>query len=149
MSNGVDFKKLALDLRSQLTTAQSELARVQKISDNYFTLYADSARELAALREELAKRGQQIIEIADQRNAAEQRNASLIAFANELTSAAFEGGSFDGGDIQDIAVKHGLMRIENRDDECGEACACREYGFPAECYRKTELIKPTESGASE
>jgi hypothetical protein len=69
--------------------------------------------------------------------------ASLYAlqdFANEMISAAFEGGSFDGGDIQDMAVKHGLMRIESRDERCGEACSCAEYGFPAECYRKTDLL---------
>jgi len=65
---------------------------------------------------------------------------ALQAFANEIVSGAFEGGSFDGGDIQDIGVKHGLLRIEQRDDECGDACACREYGFPSECYRKTELL---------
>ena len=63
-----------------------------------------------------------------------------------MISASFEGGSFDGGDIQDIAVKHGLLRIEQRADECGEACACREYGFPAECYRKTPIL---DSGADE
>ncbi|MBJ2318068.1 hypothetical protein JFT37_06035 [Pseudomonas fluorescens] len=62
------------------------------------------------------------------------------AFAVEMINASFEGGSFDGGDIQDIAVKHGLLRIERREDECGEACACREYGFPAVCYRKTNLV---------
>lgn len=69
---------------------------------------------------------------------------SLKAFANELITAGFEGGSFDGGDIQGIAVKHGLLQIEQRTEECGEVCACREYGFPAECYRKTELLKPAE-----
>lgn len=65
---------------------------------------------------------------------------ALKAFSREMIDAAFEGGSFDGGDIQDIAVKHGLLRIEPRNEECGEVCACREYGFPAECYRKTDLI---------
>lgn len=77
--------------------------------------------------------------------AAERRVEALCAFANEMVSAAFEGGSLDGADIQDIAVKHGLLRIETRKGECCEGCACREYGFPAECYRGTELIalKPT------
>lgn len=68
-----------------------------------------------------------------------ERN-QLRAFAVEMVNASFEGGSFDGGDIQDIAVKHGLLRIEQREDECGEACGCREYGFPAECYRKTPIL---------
>jgi len=65
---------------------------------------------------------------------------ALESFACEMVEAAFEGGSFDGGDIQDIAVKHGLLRTETRDEECGDVCACREHGFPAECYRKTELL---------
>lgn len=65
----------------------------------------------------------------------------LRAFANDMISAAYEGGSFDGGDIQDIAVKHGLLRIEQRVEACGEHCACSEYGFPAECYRRTDILK--------
>ncbi|WMN19236.1 hypothetical protein QL104_07460 [Pseudomonas piscis] len=69
-----------------------------------------------------------------------QHPAPLRAFAAELVTASYEGGSFDGCDIQDIAVRHGLLRIERRDKECGEACACREYGFPIDCYRKTALL---------
>lgn len=67
-------------------------------------------------------------------------HSQLQAFAVEMINASFEGGNFDGGDIQDIAVKHGLLRIEQREEECGEGCACREYGLPAECYRKTPLL---------
>lgn len=69
------------------------------------------------------------------------QDSALKAFANEMINAAFEGGSFEGGDIQDIAVKHGLMRIERREEE---ECACRSegYGFPAECYRRTALLNP-------
>lgn len=69
----------------------------------------------------------------------------LRAFASELVTASYEGGSFDGCDIQDIAVRHGLLRIERRDKECGEACACREYGFPVDCYRKTALLDQRDS----
>lgn len=65
---------------------------------------------------------------------------ALRAFASEIVSGAFEGGSFDGGDVQDMAVKHGLLFIEHRDEACGEVCACSEYGFPSDCYRKTELL---------
>ncbi|MBF6615543.1 MAG: hypothetical protein ITG07_02335 [Candidimonas sp.] len=67
--------------------------------------------------------------------------AALRAFANELVSGALCGGSFDGGDIQDAAVKHGLLSIEQREEECGAVCACSEYGFPATCYRKTALLQ--------
>lgn len=84
------------------------------------------------------KKNYQVLSEEVVRLSAEQDH--LKAFAVEMINASFEGGSFDGGDIQDIAVKHGLLRIERREDECGEACACREYGFPAECYRKTSLL---------
>ena len=67
-----------------------------------------------------------------------------------MIDAAFEGGSLDGAEIQDIAVKHGLLKIENRTEECGDVCACREFGFPSECYRKTDLsaLKPAEGEGS-
>lgn len=69
-----------------------------------------------------------------------QRAENLSVFSKEMIDAAFEGGSLDGAEIQDIAVKHGLLKIENRTEECGDVCACREFGFPSECYRKTDLI---------
>ena len=75
----------------------------------------------------------ELVEVVAQRD-------QLKAFAVAMINASFEGGSFDGGDIQDIAVKHRLLQIEQREEECGEACACREYGFPAECYRKTPIL---------
>lgn len=34
---------------------------------------------------------------------------ALREFANEIVSGAYEGVSYDGGEIQDIAVKHGLL----------------------------------------
>ena len=90
----------------------------------------------------LAEGGAEIVPLF--RHPAEQPTLdALKAFANDMINASFEGGNFEGGDIQDIAAKHGLLRIETRDEECGEVCACREYGFPAECYRKTDLIAST------
>lgn len=74
-----------------------------------------------------------------------QHPAPLRAFAIELVDASYEDGSFDGCDIQGIAVRHGLLRIERRDKECGEACACREYGLPVDCYRKTALLDQRDS----
>lgn len=70
----------------------------------------------------------------------EKRANALAAFGVEMVSASREGGSFDGGDIQDLAVKHGLLVIEPRQTECGEHCACSEYGFPADCYRNSPLL---------
>ncbi len=79
-------------------------------------------------------------EVASVVTGARSQRDQLKAFATEVINASFEGGSFEGGDIQDIALKHGLLRVEQREDECDEACACREYGFPAECYRKTPIL---------
>ena len=78
----------------------------------------------------------------------ETERDQLKAFAVEMINASFEGGSFEGGDIQDIGVKHVLLRIERREAECGERCACREYGFPAECYRKTPILGAGQSEAA-
>lgn len=68
----------------------------------------------------------------------------LREFANEIVSAAYEGVSYDGGEIQDIAVKHGLLRSERHTEACAEHCACSEYGFPTVCLRRTELLNPAQ-----
>lgn len=39
-------------------------------------------------------------------------NAGLNAFVNALLSIAWQGGSADGAEIQDLALKHGLLRQE-------------------------------------
>lgn len=39
-------------------------------------------------------------------------NAGLKAFVDALLSIAWQGGSADGADIQNLALKHGLLRQE-------------------------------------
>lgn len=39
-------------------------------------------------------------------------NAGLNAFVDALLSIAWQGGSADGAEIQDLALKHGLLRQE-------------------------------------
>ncbi len=63
------------------------------------------------------------------------QNEPWRAFAVELMRGALAGGSYDGGDIQDIALRHGIMTVEERNSACGENCACAEFGFPAQCHR--------------
>lgn len=67
---------------------------------------------------------------------------ALRQFVNEIISGTLAGGSFDGGDIQEMAVQHGLLRSEQRDEACGDVCNCSEFGFPCECFRKTALLLP-------
>jgi len=80
----------------------------------------------------------------------------LRAFANELMDE-WPGGSFDGGDLQDIAERHGLLKPTTQHQPCCElcqkneshencSCACTEYYSSEEwvagitCYRKTPLL---------
>lgn len=70
---------------------------------------------------------------------------STQSFAEEVISAALEGGNFDGADIQELAVKHNLLKLEKMNERCGDNCACAEIDdFPLDCYRKTELLLETK-----
>ncbi|MGM8556798.1 hypothetical protein ACS6IX_22240, partial [Enterobacter hormaechei subsp. steigerwaltii] len=39
-------------------------------------------------------------------------NAGMDAFVDALLSIAWQGGSADGAEIQELAIKHGLLRQE-------------------------------------
>lgn len=125
----------------ELTQRQGEPVAYAAFADNGNIRCWSSNCEAVGLKV-LAEGGAEIVPLF--RHPAEQPTLdALKTFANDMINASFEGGNFEGGDIQDIAAKHGLLRIESRNEECGEVCACREYGFPAECYRKTDLIAIT------
>ncbi len=67
---------------------------------------------------------------------------NLKNFANEILSHTFEGCDLDGGEVQEIAVKHGLLMPITVNSKCGENCRCAEFSeFPLTCYKKSlELI---------
>ena len=73
----------------------------------------------------------------------------LRAFAQEIMEAWPAGSGLDGGDIQKIAEKHGLLIYEIRYEPCGEGCQCDGYFAPGEwsrgavCYRRTALLLGT------
>ena len=75
----------------------------------------------------------------------------LLAFAREILSAWPEGG-IDGGDLQDIAVEHGLLVPETRHAHCAEECPCalsateEEFAGGVVCYRRAEWLKAGENG---
>ncbi len=72
----------------------------------------------------------------------------LRAFAREVFEAADwpEGADLDGGTLQDLAVKHGILTPETQYAPCGEACMCRDYyaedEFPSgiTCIRKPKWM---------
>lgn len=74
--------------------------------------------------------------------------AKLRAFAQDVMQAWPEG-DLDGGELQDAAVRHGLLRETHPAEPCGENCWCAEYYGDDEfkdggaiCYKPTELLSP-------
>jgi len=67
----------------------------------------------------------------------------LLNFCNEIIDHGFVG-DIDGGSIQDIAERHGLLRKETMTERCSEVCSCADSSdFPTTCYRKTALLLPS------
>jgi len=69
-------------------------------------------------------------------------HAALVAFACEIIAS--HTGTLDGCDIEEIAVRHGLLKAVEvtepcRDEDVG-TCPCAECGFPTNCYRLTEIL---------
>jgi hypothetical protein len=65
-----------------------------------------------------------------------------LEFANHVINGVFEGGDWDGGELQSLAVQYGLLQPTEMQERCGENCPCAENGadFPATCYRKTYAL---------
>ena len=70
---------------------------------------------------------------------------ALRAFAQGVMSY-WPHGDVDGGDLQELAAKHGLLKSETRTEPCGETCGCSEvvasdeWPDGVECFRKTPLL---------
>lgn len=73
----------------------------------------------------------------------EAEHSQLLAFAREVMEC-WPIGDLDGGELQEIAKKHGLLQPEMRYAPCREdGCICAEYLDDDEftngvtCYRKS------------
>lgn len=85
----------------------------------------------------------------------EAENAAMVdnltklrAFANELLKDWPDYMGLDGFELQDVAIKHGLLVGSTVTKPCREeGCQCAEYHLEAEmesgvtCYRKSEVLK--------
>jgi hypothetical protein len=73
----------------------------------------------------------------------DQVRDAALAFADHIISGMFEGGDWPGDEVQELAIKHGLLKQETMNEPCGEdgACQCALNGaqFPGICYRKTYM----------
>lgn len=119
----------------------SEVKRYRMVPENeFYSGIVVKAEDYDLAVSESAARREERDALQLQLNNAQEQLAhldSLRQFANSLIEVAFEGGNADGGQIQEFGVTHGLLKAEERTSRCNEACACAEYGFPAECFRKT------------
>ena len=72
---------------------------------------------------------------------------NLEAFAREVLNTFWADHSLysddiDGGTLQDIAEKHGVLLPHAVTERCGEHCACAEYvDFPTTCYRMNPALE--------
>lgn len=61
------------------------------------------------------------------------------AFADEVINATWDGFD-DAENIQDVALKHGLLKERVMKEPCGEGCRCASYyaedEWPITCYHK-------------
>lgn len=75
----------------------------------------------------------------------------LRAFAQAIMESWPDGG-IEGDDLQEIAVKHGMLTPEIRHEPCGEWCNCNsmncldsdDWKDGVECYRRTALLTGAE-----
>ena len=74
-----------------------------------------------------------------------EESQALRAFAQDVMSY-WPDGAPDGGDLQELAEKHGLLKPETRHEPCAEGCECAAICAPCEfelgvtCYRRTALL---------
>lgn len=66
---------------------------------------------------------------------------AAVMLADDVINAAFEGGSLDGGEVQDQAVKYGLLTERKMDEPCSPSCLCAENSvdFPTHCCQKNYI----------
>ena len=82
------------------------------------------------------------------RDALEAENAKLKGFARDIL-ADWPETAPDEPEIQDLAIKHGLLvaKAVKPTEPCGEDCACaeyfteREWAEGVECFERVAFIK--------
>jgi ribulose kinase len=67
----------------------------------------------------------------------------LKDFCKEILREVSDGRDFDGADLQELALKYGLLEEVTVNEPCGDACMCNEVvgEFPTTCYRRMEIVK--------
>lgn len=110
---------------------------------------------LHRLAEENAEFREMVAEWRAKAATCESELAALRAFARDVlvTEEAWISDR-DGDELQDLAIKHGLIRLKDPapTEPCGEGCACAEYhgdmSDGVECYECTALLQLDDEAKS-
>ena len=156
MSNAVDFRKLALDLRGKLTAAQSELAALrEELAESG---RADHLRQrIAFLTTEVHARADERDDLQQRLTAAEQRNVELekeLAESGRKRREFVEAVKVETDRLelllsQRVVVPEGYAVVPIKPNKAMRD-ACRIAGkLPVWDDMIAAALKPTESGASE
>jgi hypothetical protein len=70
-------------------------------------------------------------------------NAKVKKLAAKLAEVCWDGGSLDGGELQELLVEADVLTGAVVNEPCGERCRCSEYDVapPWVCYRLAEAFK--------
>ena len=64
------------------------------------------------------------------------------SLVRDLTEMCWSDAFIDGGDIQELLVKHGCIEMVTVDAPCSEVCLCAEVSdFPTQCYKIVPELK--------
>lgn len=105
---------------------------------------ASQKAEIEKLREHILANQRQLAYMGSRKYAQENEALKveierLRGFARAIMDERY--GNLDGGKLQDLGVKHGLLIPTEVTDVCGENCVCEEYGdFPQTCYRFSRIL---------
>ncbi|MFK0370667.1 hypothetical protein ACIQT3_10895 [Enterobacter sichuanensis] len=91
--------------RNGLLASMPQLEELYQVAIENELKLAESQREFRAADATIENLQMQVEKLAAE-------NAGLSAFVDALLSIAWNGGSADGAEIQDLALKHGLLRQE-------------------------------------
>lgn len=71
-------------------------------------------------------------------------NAKVKNLVAKLAEVCWDGGSLDGGELQEMLVEADVLTGVVANEPCGEVCRCRECDIwppPWICYRLTEAFR--------
>lgn len=75
--------------------------------------------------------------------------SGAVEFARHMLTEVWPEGGIDGGELQDLGERFGLLKPVEVTEPCGSYCACDYYSadFPMTCYKLN--LTATPNGGNE